>query len=240
MLAFGDSLVLMEHKGGYFSLDEKYSGDVSKLLSGLAKKFGLGKAVKQLSRSIIRLFDEDHNKRDIFSVFDDTRQSVWTFGHDDVARIRKVYPVLIVQEFSMTIGFMNRRLKLQFAEKMREYGVDPQVEVRPLSLLSIEDLEDILEHRKEVSLTEILDEHAREEHEPLSTFNGIFGRYLRERGIKQRRYAWSVNRVGSRCWLSPSLSIHDQDWYSLPSSFPDFFINGPAAASAASRFAILL
>lgn len=195
VLASGSSLVLMEHKGGYFSLDEKYSGDASKLLSGLAKKFGLDKAIKQLSRSIGRLFDADPNKRDVFSVYGETRQPIRTFGSDEAAQIRKVYPVLVVQEFSMTIGFMNRRLKLQFAEKMQKLDIDPQVDVQPLSLLSVEDLEDILEHRKEVGLTEILDEYARDEHEPLSTFNGIFGRYLRERGIKRRRYAWSFKRV---------------------------------------------
>jgi len=195
VLASGDSLVLMEHKGGYLSLDEKYSGDAGKLLTGLANKFGLGKAVKQLSRGVSRLFDEDAKKRDVFSVFDEARRPLRTFGSDEVAQIRKVYPVLVVQDFSMTIGFMNRRLKLQFAEKMRESSIDSRVEVRPLSLLSVEDLEDILEHREEVSLTEILDEYGREEHEPLSTFNGIFGRYLREKGINRRRYKWSVRRV---------------------------------------------
>jgi hypothetical protein len=195
VLASEDSLVLMEHKGGYLSLDEKYSGDAGKLLTGLANKFGLGKAVKQLSRAISRLFDEDAENRDVFSIFDEARRPVRTFGSDDVARIRKVYPVLVVQDFSMTIGFMNRRLKLQFAEKMREYSIDPRVEVRPLSMLSVEDLEDILEHGEEVSLTEVLDEYGREEHEPLSTFNGIFGRYLRVKGVSRRRYKWSVTRV---------------------------------------------
>jgi tetratricopeptide (TPR) repeat protein len=195
VLTSGNALVLMEHKGGYLSLDEKYSGDAGKLLTGLANKFGLDKAVKQLSRGISRLFDEDAEKRDVFSVFNEAHRPVRTFGSDDAAQIRKVYPVLVVQDFSMTIGFMNRRLKLQFAEKMQEYSIDPRVEVRPLSLLSVEDLEDILEHREEVSLTEILDEYARDQHEPLSTFNGIFGRYLREKGIKRRRYNWSVKRV---------------------------------------------
>src|SRR6266850_634591 len=67
VLDYGDSLVLMEHKGGYLSLDEKYSGDVGKLLKGVAEKFGLEKAIKQLSRGIGRLFDQDAQRQDTFS-----------------------------------------------------------------------------------------------------------------------------------------------------------------------------
>jgi hypothetical protein len=40
VLHYGDSLVLIEHKGGYLSLSEKYSDDAGKLLTGVAEKFG--------------------------------------------------------------------------------------------------------------------------------------------------------------------------------------------------------
>lgn len=194
VLDYGDSLVLKEHKGGYLSLDEKYSGDAAKLLTGVANKFGLNKAIKQLSRSIGKLFNADEKKRDIFSELGEGRRPIYTFSAEDVKRIRKVYPVLVVQDFSLTIGFINRRLKLQFEEMMRKYRIDPNVQVRPLSVITIEDLEDVLEHLAEVSLTEILDEYAREEHEPLSTFSGIFEKYLKDRGIRQRTYSWSLKR----------------------------------------------
>jgi hypothetical protein len=39
VLDYGDSLILIEHKGGYLSLEEKYSDDVDELLKGVAKKF---------------------------------------------------------------------------------------------------------------------------------------------------------------------------------------------------------
>lgn len=119
-----------------------------------------------------------------------------TFNAQDVARIRKVYPVLVVQDFAMTSGFMNRRLRMQFAEKMAERRLRPDVRVRPLSLLTVENLEDALEHLEEVKLTDVLDEYSGEEHQPLSTFNDIFDKYLREKGIARRRYKWSVKRAG--------------------------------------------
>ena len=195
VLDYGDSLVLLEHKGGYLSLDEKYSDDAGKLLAGVADKFGLEKAVKQLSRGIGMLFSEDAEKRDTFSELGEKRRPVHTFNADDVRRIRKVYPVLVVQDFSMSTGFMNRRLKLQFALKMREYGLSSNVHVRPMSLLTVENLENILEHLGEIRLTDFLDEYADERHQPLSTFNGIFNDFLRARGSDHtRRYKWSVTR----------------------------------------------
>lgn len=195
ILDYGDSIVLMEHKGGYLSLDEKYSGDVDKLLAGVANKFGLHKkALEQLPRSIGKLFNEDESERDTFFEYNKENNSTKTLDAKDIKRIRKVYPVLIVQDFSMTIGFMNRRLKLQFAQKMQEFRLDSNIKVRPLSLLTVEDLENVLEHLEEVTLTDILDEYAREEHEPLSTFSGIFTKYLKAKGIEQRRYKWSIKR----------------------------------------------
>lgn len=195
VLDYGDSLVLMEHKGGYLSLDEKYSDSASKLLTGVADKFGLDKAVKQLSRSIGMLFNEDESKRDTFSELGEHRQPVNIFNNADVQRIRKVYPVLVVQDFSMATGFMNRRLKLQFVEKLQEYKIDPKIQVKPLSLLTVENLENILELLREIKLTDFLDEYGREEHQPLDTFNSIFNKYVKAKGSdEKRRYKWSVKR----------------------------------------------
>lgn len=131
-------------------------------------------------------------ERDSFSERVGRRRPTDAFN---TAPVRKVYPVLVVQDFSMTIGFMNRRLRLQFAQKMQEYRIDPRVQIRPLSLLTVENLENVLEHLGEITLTDVLDEYAREAHEPLSTFNSILDRYLIARGAdEKRRYKWSVKR----------------------------------------------
>lgn len=194
VLDCGDSLVFLEHKGGYLSLDEKYAGDVDKLLKGVAEKFGLKKAIRQLSRSVGRLFNGDAPERDTFSDLSAEGDPIGTFTADDIRRIRKVYPVVVVQDFSMTIGFMNRRLRLQFDEKMREMALEPTIEVRPLSLLTIENLEDVLEHLEEVRFTDVLDEYANYENSPLTTFDDIFKDLLERKGIQQRRYRWTLKR----------------------------------------------
>jgi hypothetical protein len=195
VLDYGDSLVLMEHKGGYLSLDEKYSDDANRLLTGVAAKFGLDKAIKQLSRSVGMLFNAESGERDTFSELGEKRRPIHSFNTTDVERIRKVYPVLVVQDFSMTTGFMNRRLRLQFAQKLQESRITPNVHILPLSLLTVENLENILEHLEEIRLTDFLDEYAGEQQQPLSTFNDILDKYLEARGSdKRRRYKWSVAR----------------------------------------------
>jgi hypothetical protein len=195
VLDYGDSLVLMEHKGGYLSLGEKYSDDAGRLLTGVAEKFGLEKAIKQLSRGIGMLFNEDGGACDTFSELDEKRHPVRSFNTADIERIRKIYPVLVVQDFSMASGFMNRHLKLQFEQKLRDYRLDPKVHVRPLSLLTVENLENILEHLEEIKLTDFLDEYAHTQHQPLSTFNGIFDKYVKARGSdEKRRYKWSATK----------------------------------------------
>jgi hypothetical protein len=195
IINYGDSLVLLEHKGGYLSIDEKYSDDAEKLLSGVSEKFGLNKAVNQLTRSIGLLFDENVNESDTFSERGEQRRRINIFPREELRRICKVYPVLVVQDFSMAIGFMNRRLRLQFAQKMQEYNLHLNIRVRPLSVLTIENLENALEHLGEITLTDILDEYSSEQHQPLSTFNGILDKYLIARGLdEKRRYNWSVQR----------------------------------------------
>jgi len=191
VIDYGDALVLIEHKGGYLSLDEKYSGDISKLLKGVADKFGRG--IKQLSRSIESLFHETQADRDSFGQVD---EGSWksSLSVDDLKRIRRVYPVLVIQDFSMTIGFMNRRLNRQFQEAIEILRVDPSIQVSPLSLLTIENLEDVLAHIGDLTLTEVLDEYARYDNVPLSTFNEIFRSLLKRKGIEQQRYGWSLKK----------------------------------------------
>lgn len=191
ILDYGDSLVLIEHKGGYLSLDEKYSGDVSRLLKGVADKFGKG--VKQLSRGIENLFHEDSWRRDLFG---QVVEEGWkdSLSVEELRRIRRVYPVLVIQDFSMTSGFMNRRLRMQFEEAASRLRIDPAIRVCPLSLVTIENLEDVLAHLGDLTLTEVLDEYATHENMPLSTFNSTFRALLKRKGIEQQRYGWSLKK----------------------------------------------
>lgn len=195
VINYGNSLVLMEHKGGYLSLQEKYGDDASTLLTGIADKFGLEKAITQLSRSIGLLFTSNREQSDIFSERSETGERIKTFPREALDQIQRVYPVLIVQDFSLAMGFVGRRLRTQFREKMAGHSLMTGVHVRPLLLLTIEDLENLLEYLQELLFTEVLDDYARDDRSPLTTFNEVFSRFLHAKGITNiRRNRWSVNR----------------------------------------------
>jgi hypothetical protein len=86
------------------------------------------------------------------------------------------------------IGFANRELRNLFAEEIKGRNFDPAL-VRPLSLLTVEDLENVLPYLNEVSLTEILDEYI-EPHEPLFRFEHALNQFLKKRGIDDRPNEW--------------------------------------------------
>lgn len=195
VIDYGDSLVLIEHKGGYLSAKEKYSDDVDILIRAVGEKFGLKKGVHQLTRSIGLLFNSSQSDRDTFSEVGANDKRANRFSLEELRRVRKVYPVMVVQDFALANGFMNRRLRSQLADKLRDYAVDDGIHIRPLSLLTVENLENVLAHTDTVTLTSVLDEYASEKHEPRSTFNDIFNDFLASRQLDvKRRYGWSVRR----------------------------------------------
>ena len=192
VLDYGDALVLVEHKGGYLSLDEKYSSDVTKLLKGIESKFGKG--IKQLARAVGELFSQTTSARAAIGELDAAGHWNESLSAIELRRVRRVYPVIVVQDFAMTIGFMNRRLKLQLDEAIGRVGIDPTIQLRPLTLLTIENLEDVLAHLGDLTLPEVLDEYARHENAPLSTFNQVFRAFLKRNGIEQQRNIWSAQK----------------------------------------------
>lgn len=192
VLDYGDEIVLIEHKGGYLSLDEKYSSDVAKLRKGIESKFGKG--IKQLGRAIGKLFNETPASREAIGRVDAEAHWKASVTIDQLRQVRRVYPVLVVQDFAMTIGFMNRRLKLQLEEVIGQVRIDPKVQVRPLTLLTIENLEDVLAHLGDLTLPQVLDEYSRHENAPLTTFNEVFRAFLKRNGIEQQRNIWSAQK----------------------------------------------
>lgn len=189
---YGDALVLIEHKGGYLSLNEKYSSDVAKLLDGIESKFGKG--IKQLARAVGKLFGETAAMRQAIGYVDSGGNWKESLSSVELRRVRRVYPVLVVQDFAMTIGFMNRRLKVQLEEMFKHISIDSSIRVRPLTLLTIENLEDVLAHLGDLSLPQVLDEYASYENAPLSTFNEVFRAFLKRNGIEQQRNIWSAEK----------------------------------------------
>jgi hypothetical protein len=187
VLDCGDALIVMEHKGKYLELSAKYSGRREALLEDLDGRFGEG--VRQLAQSLEIVFNNDPaQERHTFCETNENGDVVLEYNLEAARRVKRVYPVLVVQDFSLQIGFANRELRNSFDREIANRHLDGEL-VRPLSLLTIEDLENLLPYLDQVSFTEVLDEYIKP-HEPIFRFRHIFSQFLKRKRIEHRPNEW--------------------------------------------------
>jgi hypothetical protein len=79
--------------------------------------------------------------------------------------------------------------------------------VRPLSLLTVEDLETIIPYLGEVSLTDILEEYIKPR-EPLHTFEHVFNVYRGRKKLARRGNVWIEQRF-------EELRLSIPDWFTV-------------------------
>ena len=193
VLDYGSALVVFEHKGKYLELGAKYSGDRELFLADLKSKKRIGKGVYQFADNLERVFDNAEGaKRRTFHERGDQGNPVSRFGLKDILRVKRIYPVIVHQDFSLQLNCVNQIMAEFFREEIAKKRVDPEL-VRPLSLLSVEDVEVIIPYLVAVPLPDILEEYAKND-DPLMTFDRIFRAFLRRRRTKFRRNEWSDRR----------------------------------------------
>ena len=180
-LVLGSDLIVIEYKGKYLTLDAKYEGDKSILRRRLEEKFGKG--VEQLTRNIEMVFHLDESNRRTFSEYL-AGQPINTFDHKRIKRVRRVYPIIVVQDCSLQLGFANWNLRDALSAEVEKRPISPAL-VRPLTIMTAEDLESVLTYRKEVPLQNILEYHARKL-EPIYSFKFLLNKYLALRGVRRR------------------------------------------------------
>jgi hypothetical protein len=191
-LALGSDLVVFEEKGKYLALPAKYGGDRDELRNELDTRFGKG--VRQLARNLEMVFHRDASKRKTFSEYNSNQEAINSFDLARINKVRRVYPVLVVQDFSLELGFANWNLRDALSEEIGRTDLAPGL-VKPLTVMTVEDLEYILPYLKNVPLQNILDYHARKL-EPIVTFKYIFNSYLRLRGLEPSlKNKWVERRV---------------------------------------------
>lgn len=184
----GSKFVAMEYKGKYLTLDAKYSGESDKLIPELEEKFGKG--VRQLARNLNAVFNKDENKRDTF--YEKIGETHHSFELRHIKRIRRVYPLLIVQDVSISIGFAMHHLRDLFEQELKNYNIEEGL-IQPLSLVTIEDLEKILPYLNQITLDEILLRYAhRTEH--FGDFMQEFYRFKKKKRLREPTYDWSKAR----------------------------------------------
>lgn len=177
----GNKLIVMEYKGGFLNATAKYSGNLESLLKDLDKKYGSQRkgGIEQLVRKIELVFNSELEKRK-------------TIPELKPEHVRVVYPVLVVQEHSLQMGLAIKKLRQIFDQEIKKKKVSSLIFIRPLSVLSVEDLEILLPYidKGHFSFTDILEEYATGKHEELEHFQGILGRFRKGRKIPVCRNEW--------------------------------------------------
>ena len=131
-----DTLVLLECKAPILRADTKFSGDFDELYAELKDKIIEGespekaKGIKQLCNAIQSLFHVDEIER----------QSVEGI---DISKIKKIYPVLVLSDRIFSVLCMNWFLNLEFQRLMVDIHREANLDIKPLTVLTIEDLESL-------------------------------------------------------------------------------------------------
>lgn len=129
VLLKGDVLVAAEYKGGFLARDARYSGNSKMFLDDLNKKFADG--CKQLADNIGAAFSEDRT----------IRKEVQGLN---LAHVRAVVPVLVLQDHILRVPFLNWYLNRQFREELGCYKLRGELVVRPLTVLNVHELESMI------------------------------------------------------------------------------------------------
>ncbi len=131
-----DTLVLLECKAPILRADTKFSGDFDELYAELKDKIIEGensekpKGIKQLCNAIQSLFHTEETQR----------QSIEGI---DISQIKKIYPVLILSDRIFSVLCMNWFLNSEFQRLLTDIHQMENLDIMPLTVLTIEDLESL-------------------------------------------------------------------------------------------------
>ena len=131
-----DTLVLLECKSPILRADTKFSSDFDTLYAELKDKIIEGeipekpKGIKQLCNAIQSLFHADEIQR----------QSIEGI---DISKIKKIYPVLVLSDRIFSVPCMNWFLDLEFQRLLGDIHQMENLDIMPLTVLTIEDLESL-------------------------------------------------------------------------------------------------
>lgn len=131
-----DTLILLECKAPLLRGKSKFSGDFDTLYTELKDKIIEGerpekaRGIKQLCNAIQFLFHTEKTQR---RSIEDT----------DISKIKKIYPVLVLSDRMFSVLWMNWFLDLEFQRLLEDIEPVENLDIKPLTVLTIEDLESL-------------------------------------------------------------------------------------------------
>lgn len=182
-----ETLILLECKTSVLSASAKFSGDFSKLYAELKKKIIEGekpkkpKGLKQLWNAIQSLGHK--NTEDRYEV-----------KEIDISKVKKIYPVLILPDRTFSCLLMNWFLDSEFQRMVKREHLQNHLEIMPLTVLTITDLEFLEPYLSDIPFHVHLDEWiAQFRKEPYLGFNTylhfLMGEIYRENLFINQEYS---------------------------------------------------
>ncbi len=193
ILDYGDSIVFFEFKSSLLSMSARHPATPEDLGTELQSKLGTA----QLGRAVSRFLsaDGDHN-----CVIDGL----------DVARVSTVYPVLVCLDHAMGSYLLGATAEHFFREALDL--PDDAPEVKPLTVLTVEELEHLLPYVDDHSFVQLLEVWFEADPTAITSFGFVmkqlvYGTTLREnRWVVEEAEAWQ-QRV--RGYLFPSAAAQN-------------------------------
>ena len=137
-----DTLILVECKSTLLSAASKFSGDFNKFYNG-AKS--VKKGIEQLGKAVQHLGKKDRNQRHVVKDI-------------DICKIKKIYPVLVLSDRLLSYLFMNQVLNSKFEVEVQKDNLMGHLEIMPLTVLTLMDLELLEPYIHDIPLNARLDE----------------------------------------------------------------------------------
>ena len=120
-----DTLTLFECKSTILSAECKFGGDFNKFYDGC---LSVKKGVEQLGRAVQKLGNLHQSQRQVVDGI-------------DICKIKKIYPVLVLSDRIFSGLFMNDVLDSKLQEKVQYQYLLKHLQIMPLTVLTIYDLE---------------------------------------------------------------------------------------------------
>jgi hypothetical protein len=158
VLDYGKALIVMEHKGKYLDLGAKYSGDRELFRADLKSNKRIGKGIYQIADNLQLVFNnEREGKRLSFHERDEHGNPVKRFQLKDITRVKKIFPVIVHQDFSLRLNCVNQIMSEFFGQEIEQRNIEQNM-VRPLTMISVEDLELLIPYLAAIPFPYILEE----------------------------------------------------------------------------------
>ena len=105
---------------------------------------GKARGIKQLCNAIQSLFHSDEARRR-------------SIEEIDLSKIKKIYPILVLSDRMFSVPCMNWFLNLEFQRLMKDIHGEADLDIKPLAVLTIEDLESLEPYISKTSFQDHLD-----------------------------------------------------------------------------------